>query len=116
LYGGSERIRLRFRHRYEVDPQFIDALTSHGLRFTGRSPDHPIMQVLELPRDVHPYFLATQAHPELTSRPLRPQPMFVGLVGAAMRAGGLAPRNSQREMPAGQRNNPGAVDARPAPA
>ncbi len=84
LFGGAERIRLRFRHRYEVDPQYIEALTRNGLLFTGRSPDYPIMQVLELPRDVHPYFLATQAHPELTSRPLHPQPMFVGLVRAAM--------------------------------
>ena len=49
------------------------------------------MQVLELPRDVHPYFVATQAHPELTSRPQRPDPMFVGLVRAAMIAKGVAP-------------------------
>jgi CTP synthase len=87
LNGGAERIRLRFRHRYEVDPQYVDLLTQKGLRFTGRSPDHPIMQVLELPGDVHPFFLATQAHPELTSRPLHPQSMFVGLVQAALRCG-----------------------------
>ncbi|MFH1110254.1 MAG: CTP synthase [Planctomycetota bacterium] len=90
LFGGAERIRLRFRHRYEVDPQFIPALERHGLIFSGRSPDHPIMQVLELPRDRHPFFLATQAHPELTSRPLRPQPMFVGLVRAALAQTGVS--------------------------
>ncbi len=81
---GRELIRERFRHRYEVDPKFIDALTAGGLVFSGRHPAHPIMQILELPRDVHPFFMGAQFHPELTSRPLRPQPMFVGLVAAAM--------------------------------
>ena len=84
---GATRIRERFRHRYEVDPKFIDALTEGGLIFSGRHPDHPIMQVLELPLDVHPFFLGAQFHPELTSRPLRPQPMFVGLVAAALGRG-----------------------------
>ncbi len=95
LYDRVERIRLRFRHRYEVDPQFIPLLEKNGLVFSGRSPDHPIMQVLELPRSKHPYFLATQAHPELTSRPLRPQPMFVGLVRAALANSGVAPEKLQ---------------------
>ncbi len=84
LHGDSEQIRLRFRHRYEVDPQFIAQLTEAGLIFSGRAPNHPIMQILELPRDTHPYFLATQAHPELTSRPLAPDPMFVGLITASL--------------------------------
>ena len=52
--------------------------------FSGRAPDFPIMQVLELPASAHPYFVATQAHPELTSRPLRPDPFFLGLVRAAI--------------------------------
>ena len=52
--------------------------------FSGRHPQHAIMQILELSRDVHPYFIAGQFHPELTSRPLRPQPMFIGLVAAAL--------------------------------
>ncbi len=95
LCGGAERIRLRFRHRYEVDPQFIATLEGAGLIFSGRSPDHPIMQVLELPRDRHPFFLATQAHPELTSRPLRPQPMFIGLVRAALAQTGVSPESLQ---------------------
>jgi len=89
LCEGAECIRMRFRHRYEVNPQYIPTLEKHGLVFSGRSPNHPIMQVLELPREQHPYFLATQAHPELTSRPLRPQPMFVGLVRAALRRSGV---------------------------
>jgi CTP synthase len=82
LFGKSKTARMRFRHRYEVDPRYIETLESHGLVFSGKAPDQPIMQILELPE--HPYFIATQAHPCLTSRPLNPQPMFVGLVAAAM--------------------------------
>jgi len=52
--------------------------------FSGKHPTQPIMQVLELPVDQHPYFIGTQAHPELNSRPLRPQPFFMGLIKAAM--------------------------------
>jgi CTP synthase len=84
LFNNSTQIRLRFRHRYEVDPKYIDILERNGLIFSGKAPNHPIMQVLELPQDVHPFFLGTQAHPELTSRPLRPQPMFMGFIQAAM--------------------------------
>ncbi len=84
LYDNARRIRLRFRHRYEVDPKYIPTLEKHGLIFSGKHPTQPIMQILELPTDVHPFFLGTQAHPELTSRPLRPSPMFMGLVAAAM--------------------------------
>ena len=58
-------------------------LESAGLIFSGKHPTQPIMQVLELPTEVHPYFLGTQAHPELTSRPLRPQPLFMGFIRAA---------------------------------
>lgn len=91
LYGGLS-VRERFRHRYEVDPSFVDRLTQGGLVFSGRHPEYPIMQILELPRErgegddrpVHPYFLGVQYHPELTSRPLRPQPAFMGLIAAAL--------------------------------
>ncbi|MGB8225567.1 MAG: CTP synthase (glutamine hydrolyzing) [Sedimentisphaerales bacterium] len=82
LFGNSSTIRMRFRHRYEVDPRYIETLEKAGLLFSGKAPNQPIMQILELP--AHPYFIATQAHPCLTSRPLHPQPMFVGLVAAAM--------------------------------
>jgi CTP synthase len=85
LFNHAPEIRLRFRHRYEVDPRYIESLEEGGLIFSGRATDYPIMQVLELPADVHPYFVATQAHPELTSRPLRPDPFFLGLVEAALR-------------------------------
>ena len=83
LFAKAETVRLRFRHRYEVDPRYIERLETGGMVFSGKAPDHPIMQILELPS--HPFFMGTQAHPELTSRPLRPEPMFVGLVAEAMR-------------------------------
>lgn len=96
IYGGRSTIRERFRHRYEVDPTYIERLEASGLIFSGRHPAQPIMQVLELPMRLpddaendklptHPYFLAAQFHPELTGRPLRPQPMFMGLLAAAIR-------------------------------
>jgi CTP synthase len=89
LFDDAERIRLRFRHRYEVNPDYIETLEKSGLVFAGKSPQFPIMHVLELPAERHPFFLATQAHPELTSRPLSPQPMFVGLVRAALVCSGV---------------------------
>jgi CTP synthase len=84
LYGNKSEMRERFRHRYEVEPRYIDQLQEAGLRFSGRHPKFPIMQVLELPQSVHPYFVGGQFHPELTSRPLAPNPMFMGLVAAAI--------------------------------
>ncbi len=98
----SFTVRRRFRHRYEVDPRYVDALTEHGLVFSGRHPRHPIMQVLELPIKDHPYFIGAQFHPELTSRPLRPSPMFMGLVAAAIRHAHpdlAAPQISARWLP-----------------
>lgn len=101
LYSAPDRpadrpftIRQRFRHRYEVDPAFIEQFEAAGLIFSGRHPQQPIMQVLELPFSgessdpgalSHPYFIAAQYHPELTGRPLRPQPLFMGLLAAAIR-------------------------------
>ncbi len=84
MFGGVDMIRLRFRHRYEVDPRYIEPLEKAGMVFSGRSPKYPIMQILELPRQMHPFFVGTQAHPEFTSRPLTPDPLFVGLVRAAL--------------------------------
>jgi CTP synthase len=85
LYDNSAVKRLRFRHRYEVDPKYIETLNAHGLVFSGRHPTQPIMQMLELPESMHPYFVGTQAHPCLTSRPLTPDGMFLGLVNAALK-------------------------------
>ncbi|HSZ58917.1 MAG TPA: CTP synthase [Tepidisphaeraceae bacterium] len=94
LFDNANRIRLRFRHRYEVDPKYIATLEKHGLIFSGKHPTQPIMQVLELPQSMHPYFIGTQAHPELTSRPLRPQPLFLGFIKAAM---DFVQKNPRRE-------------------
>ena len=84
LHGERTLVRERFRHRFEVEPEYIDQLDSGGLRFSGRHPEFPIMQVLELPLETHPYFIGAQYHPELTGRPLEPQPMFMGLIAAAI--------------------------------
>jgi CTP synthase len=87
---GTSRIRERFRHRYEVDPNYVARLEEAGMIFSGRHPVHPIMQIMELPPvgepNGHPYFIGGQFHPELTSRPVRPQPLFMGLVAATLRA------------------------------
>jgi CTP synthase len=100
LYGSGDQrqpfvIRERFRHRYEVDPKYIAVLESHGMIFSGRHPEQPIMQVLELPTSKHPYFVGAQFHPELTGRPVRPQPLFMGLLAAAI-------RHAYPEVPADQ--------------
>ncbi|MDB5325136.1 MAG: pyrG [Phycisphaerales bacterium] len=84
LFDNATQCRLRFRHRYEVDPKFIPQLEAGGLIFSGKHPTQPIMQMLELPTSVHPFFVGTQAHPEMTSRPLRPSPLFMGLVQAGL--------------------------------
>ncbi|MFH1746594.1 MAG: CTP synthase [Planctomycetota bacterium] len=79
------RTRLRFRHRYEIDPKYVPELEARGMIFSGKSPRAEIMNILELPTEMHPYYVGTQAHPELTSRPLSSQPFFIGLVHAALR-------------------------------
>jgi len=97
LADGKTSMHERFRHRYEVDPTYIERLEAGGLIFSGRHPDQPIMQILELPSVAsveegvaptepitHPYFVGAQFHPELISSPLRPHPMFMGLVAAAL--------------------------------
>ncbi|MSR42128.1 MAG: CTP synthase, partial [Phycisphaerales bacterium] len=84
LYGNRTEVRERFRHRYEVEPSSISELEAKGLVFSGRHPKFKIMQVLELPQSTHPYFVGAQYHPELTSRPLAPQPLFMGLIAAAI--------------------------------
>jgi len=82
LFGRARKVRMRFRHRYEVNPDYIEVLQDCGLVFSGRAPGEPVMQILEIAS--HPFFMGTQAHPCMTSRPLRPQPMFTGLIAAAI--------------------------------
>jgi CTP synthase len=74
----------RHRHRYEVNPDYIVRLEAAGVAFSGRSPDGTLMEIAELPRSTHPFFLGTQFHPELQSRPLRPHPLFVEFIRAAI--------------------------------
>ncbi len=80
LYGRKE-VSERHRHRYEVNPKYVGLLEKHGLVFSGTSPDGVLMEFLELPD--HKFFVATQAHPEFKSRPLRPHPLFFGFVKAS---------------------------------
>jgi CTP synthase len=81
---GEQLIQERHRHRYEVNNAYRDQLEEAGLVFSGTSPDNNLVEFVELPREVHPYYVSTQAHPELRSRPTRPHPLFAGLVGAAL--------------------------------
>ncbi|WP_155371641.1 CTP synthase [Catellatospora vulcania] len=83
LYGATE-VSERHRHRYEVNNAYRPALTKAGLHISGTSPDGRLVEFVELDRELHPYFVATQAHPELKSRPTHPHPLFSGLVGAAI--------------------------------
>jgi CTP synthase len=77
-------IHERHRHRYEVNNAYKEQLEAAGLVFSGTNPDLGLVEFVELPREVHPYYVSTQAHPELRSRPTRPHPLFAGLVGAAI--------------------------------
>jgi CTP synthase len=81
---GSSYVEERHRHRYEVNNRYRDQLEQAGIVFSGTSPDGHLVEYVELPRDVHPYFVATQAHPEFRSRPARAHPLFAGLVAAAI--------------------------------
>jgi len=78
------KVEERHRHRYEVNNAYRDRLEAAGLVFSGTSPDNRLVEFVELAREEHPYYVATQAHPEYRSRPTRPHPLFRGLVGAAI--------------------------------
>jgi CTP synthase len=82
---GSTRVSERHRHRYEVANQYRDKLAEAGLVFSGTSPDGRLVEFIELNRATHPFFVGTQAHPELKSRPTRPHPLFRAFVSAALR-------------------------------
>jgi CTP synthase len=76
----------RHRHRYEVNPNYIERIEAHGFKFSGRSPDGQRMEIGELPLKEHPYFMISQFHPEFKSRPTKPHPLFVGLIEACLNA------------------------------
>ena len=82
---GTGRITERHRHRYEVNNAYRDRLSEAGLVFSGTSPDGALVEFVELPREKHPFFVGTQAHPELKSRPTRAHPLFRSFVAAALR-------------------------------
>ena len=86
-YGATE-ISERHRHRYEVNNQYRDRIAATGLRFSGLSPDAHLVEFVELPEELHPYYVGTQAHPEFLSRPTRPHPLFAGLIAAAIKRNG----------------------------
>jgi len=81
---GKDTISERHRHRYEVNPDYVEQLTKAGLVFSGISPDRRLMEIAELPKDTHPFMLGTQFHPELKARPLDPHPLFSAFIKAAL--------------------------------
>ena len=85
LYGSNE-ISERHRHRYEVNNKYRDQISQAGLVFSGMFTERDLVEFVELPKDVHPFYVGTQAHPELRSRPTRPHPLFIGLIAAAVAA------------------------------
>jgi CTP synthase len=82
-YGATE-ISERHRHRYEVNNKYRDQIANAGISFSGVYAEKNLVEFVELPREVHPYYVGTQAHPELRSRPTRPHPLFIGLIKAAI--------------------------------
>ena len=82
---GKDLIQERHRHRYEVNPDFIEMITNAGLVFSGKSPDGVLMEIAELPKKKHPFFLGTQFHPEFLAKPLAPHPLFTEFIKAAIK-------------------------------
>jgi CTP synthase len=87
---GAPYVDERHRHRFEVNNEYRPRLEDAGIVFSGTSPDGRLVEFVELPRDVHPYFIGTQAHPEFRSRPTKAHPLFSGLVKAALERRGVA--------------------------
>jgi CTP synthase len=81
---GSESVKERHRHRYEVNNDYRKQISDSGLVFSGLSPDEHLVEFVELPAEIHPYYVGTQAHPEFLSRPTKPHPLFSGLIKAAL--------------------------------
>jgi CTP synthase len=81
----EKKVEERHRHRYEINPDYIERLENKGLVFSGKSPDGRLMEIAELPKKEHPFFLGTQFHPEFHARPLSPHPLFSGFIKAALK-------------------------------
>ncbi len=102
---GSMSVSERHRHRYEVNNAYRDRLEAAGLVISGTSPDGRLVEFVELPRDVHPFFAATQAHPELKSRPTRAHPLFRAFIGAALEY------NAAERLPVEIPEEPGEIES-----
>ncbi len=99
---NAELISERHRHRYEVNPAYIERISKKGMIFSGVSPDGTLMEIAELPRETHPFFLATQFHPEFKARPLSPHPLFSAFIKAAVgRKKGKSDRKETGEFQTG---------------
>ena len=81
---ASDEIQERHRHRYEVNNEYREQIGKGGLIFSGTSPDGHLVEFVELPKEIHPYYVGTQAHPEFLSRPTKAHPLFSGLIAAAI--------------------------------
>jgi CTP synthase len=111
---GETTVSERHRHRYEVNNAYRDKLAKAGLVFSGTSPDGHLVEFVELPREEHPYFVATQAHPEFKSRPTRAHPLFRSFVSAAVEYAGAAQLPVELPDPEGIAVPSAANGARPA--
>ena len=98
IYGGAEEISERHRHRYEFNPAFRETLEKGGLVFSGASADKRFIEIVELSRDEHPWFLGCQFHPEFKSKPLAPHPLFASFVHAAFQSR-LQTENALEQLP-----------------
>jgi len=98
IYDGAEEISERHRHRYEFNPAYRETLEKGGLVFSGVSPDEKFIEIVEISRDEHPWFLACQFHPEFKSKPLAPHPLFASFVHAAFQ-NRLQTETSVEQMP-----------------
>ncbi|MFC1698127.1 glutamine hydrolyzing CTP synthase [Nanoarchaeota archaeon] len=83
IFGDKTKVRMRFRHRYEFNPKYKKVYEDHGLVFSGMTPDKEIMQIFEL--EGHPFYVGTQAHPEFSSKPLSPHPLYLSFINAAIK-------------------------------
>jgi len=107
IYSGAEEISERHRHRYEFNPAFRETLEKGGLVFSGASADKRFIEIVELSRDEHPWFLGCQFHPEFKSKPLAPHPLFASFVKAAFQSR-LQTENALEQMP--ESDNPAPID------
>jgi CTP synthase len=110
-YGGADRIDERHRHRYEFNPEYRETVTRGGLVLSGESPDGKFVEIAELPKEIHPWFLGCQFHPEYKSKPLKAHPLFASFVKAAFenRMRHEASMKAEEKAPKGERERAGVT-------